>query len=54
MAPVRSKRFPRHVNSLSTHARTQVAGWLGISAEKALEETGAAAEELFEKPRPNL
>jgi len=32
----------------------QVAGWLGMSAEDALEETGAAADALFEKPRPNL
>jgi hypothetical protein len=32
----------------------QVAGWLGISAEEALEETGAAADELFDTPRPNL
>ncbi|GBF89840.1 hypothetical protein Rsub_02544 [Raphidocelis subcapitata] len=38
----------------SHQALSVVAGWLGLSAEEALEETGAAADALFEKPRPNL
>lgn len=42
------------VSLLLSLLRPQVAGWLGMSAEDALEETGAAADELFEKPRPNL
>jgi hypothetical protein len=40
--------------SASHQALTVVAGWLGMSAEEALDETGAAADELFDKPRPNL
>lgn len=38
----------------SHQALSVVAGWLGMSAEDALEETGAAADALFDKPRPNL
>jgi hypothetical protein len=40
--------------SLQIPLLAQVAGWLGLSPAEALKDTGAAADELFGAPRPQL